>query len=102
MSFHLFNTPDREGFWRHVPSREIYEIYALEPAGGQLCFWGPEHGITYSGASETQQVWDTDEWQGHVPVVCHDPEGPWEFISENDQGQAIRPEASADNTENDL
>lgn len=77
--------PDRNGFWRHMPSGEIYEIYPLEPAGGHLCFWGPEHGITYSGSAETQQVWATDEWQGHIPVVFYDDVGPWEFISANDK-----------------
>jgi hypothetical protein len=58
--------PDRAGVWL-IDGAEV-EVYPLEPVGGVLCIWGPENGYTYSGSQETQQCWDTDEWQGHIPV----------------------------------
>lgn len=75
------NRPDREGVWLHEPTGELIDIYRLEPAGGQLCFWGPDVGITYSGACETQGIWDTDEWQGHVMVQFYDDVGPWRLVT---------------------
>jgi len=83
------NCPDKAGFWEHIPSGEIYEIYELEPVMNQLCFWGPEHGINYNGATDTQSIWDTDEWQGHIPVSYYDSVGPWKFIKEHQNEQRI-------------
>ena len=73
--------PNSEGIWLHEPTNKQIEIYRLEPAGGQLCFWGPDLGITYSGAQETQGIWDTDEWQGHIRVEFYDRIGPWKLVS---------------------
>lgn len=64
--------PNRHGLWLHIPSGKELEVYPLTPAGNQLCIWGPDAGITYSGAAETQGVWTTDEWQGHIPVQDFD------------------------------
>ena len=72
--------PDSPGFWLHVPTNEEIEIYPLEPVGGVLCLWGPDVGITYSGSKDTQEVWDTDEWQGHIPVHRYDYICPWRKI----------------------
>ena len=71
--------PDREGFWLHKDSGEIIEIYKLEPAGDVLCLWGPDVGMTYTLGQETQGVWTTDEWQGHIPIFRYDPDGDWEL-----------------------
>lgn len=64
--------PDREGVWEHLPSGMTIGIYPLDPANGILCFWGPDIGITYSSAADTQGCWATDEFQGHVPVGLFD------------------------------
>lgn len=74
--------PNRSGFWLHVPSGDEMEIYELEPTGGQLCFWGPEHGFTYTGACDRQSMWDDDKWQGHILVHHFDDKGPWKFLRE--------------------
>jgi len=71
--------PDKPGIWS-LHGQEI-EVYELEPVGNTLCIWGPDVGITYSGAAETQSIWTTDEWQGHIPVQFFDCEGPWIFVS---------------------
>lgn len=70
--------PDREGVW--LLDGEEIDVYRLEPTGGQLCIWGPDVGISYSGATETQFPWTSDEWQGHIPVWMYDDEGPWTFL----------------------
>lgn len=72
--------PDRPGIWR-LADEEI-EVYELDPVGGTLCIWGPDVGITYTGAADTQFPWDTDEWQGHIPVQFYDDEGPWLFVGD--------------------
>ena len=74
------NIPDSEGVWLHIPSNEEIDIYPLDPVGGILSLWGPDVGITYSGAKDRQEVWDTDEWQGHIPVHRYDHIGPWRKI----------------------
>lgn len=76
----IMKIPDKEGVWLHVPTNQEIDIYPLEPCLGVLCLWGPDVGITYSGSRETQGVWTTDEWQGHIPVGFWDDEGPWEFL----------------------
>ena len=60
--------PDSPGWWRFLPTGDVLEVYPLEPVGGTLCVWGPDVGINYTGAADTQGIWDTDEWQGHIPV----------------------------------
>lgn len=75
-------TPNRPGIWR-LGDEEI-EVYPLEPVGGTLCIWGPDVGISYSGVAETQGIWTTDEWQGHIPVQFYDDNGPWTFVREAD------------------
>jgi hypothetical protein len=37
-------------------------------------------GICYTGVKDRQEVRDTDEWQGHVPVHRYDHIGPWRKI----------------------
>ena len=74
--------PDREGKWLRIYSRTIVDVYRLEPVLGEpLCIWGPDIGIDYSGVGETQEIWDTDEWQGHIRVECLS-DGPWIFLGE--------------------
>jgi CYTH domain-containing protein len=72
--------PDQEGYWVSPSGNEI-EVYRLDPVGGTLCVWGPDIGYSYTGNKETQSVWDTDEWQGHIPVSCIYIRnlGPWRF-----------------------
>jgi len=73
--------PNAPGLWLHKPSGQPIEIYPLEPAGGVLCLWGPDVGHTYSGAADNQGVWDTDEWQGHIPVLAYDYDtDSWELV----------------------
>ncbi len=72
--------PDKEGVWLHIPTGQEIDVYQLHPTGGQLCVWGPDVGINYSGAADTQAIWDSDEWQGHVIVSFFDDTGPWKFI----------------------
>lgn len=72
--------PTHAGEWKHIPTGEVVDVYPLEPTGGQLCVWGPDVGITYSGAVETQGCWTTDEWQGHIPVNLYDSKGPWQLV----------------------
>lgn len=76
------NCPNKPGTWLHFPSEQAIDIYPLEPCGGVLCLWGPDVGIAYTGAADTQSVWTTDEWQGHIPVNIWDDTGPWEFLHE--------------------
>lgn len=73
--------PNQCGMWFHKPTNQQIEVYLLEPAN-TLCMWGPEVGITYSGAVDTQGCWETDEWQGHVPVFRFD-DNPyaWQLIN---------------------
>lgn len=70
--------PDQEGVWRSEAGDPV-DVYRLDPVGGVLCVWGPDIGITYTGATDTQRVWQTDAWQGHVPVWCLAIRqmGPW-------------------------
>lgn len=75
--------PDREGFWYYVPDDLVVEVYPLTPVGGTLCVWGPEVGNKYTGAADTQGCWETDEWQGHIPVRMFDDIGPWKYIGPN-------------------
>ncbi len=72
--------PDKPGVWLHQSSGKMLDVYPLEPAGGELCIWGPDAGITYSGAVDTQGCWSSDEWQGHVPVRLFDAAGPWLYV----------------------
>lgn len=72
--------PDREGIWKSDDDGEEIEVYHLEPAGGQLCVWGPDVGCSYSGAAETQAIWDTDEFQGHILVDWHCSSGNWSRV----------------------
>lgn len=75
--------PKYKGFWRSLTTCEVIEVYPLSPVGGTLCFCGPEIGLSYSGMAETQEVWNSDEWQGHVPVNIYCTSagcGPWEFL----------------------
>ena len=75
------NVPDREGIWLHEPTGQEIDIYVLDPmCSGILCLWGPDVGLTYSAVAETQGVWDSDEWQGHIPAARFDNIGPWKFI----------------------
>lgn len=62
--------PDLPGRWISDEDEEI-EVYPLEPCGDVLCVWGPDVGLSYTGAAETQGVWTTDEWQGHIPVMWY-------------------------------
>ena len=78
----LKNCPDKEGVWLYIPDNREIEIYKLEPVCNQLCFWGPDIGLGYTGATETQGIWDSDEWHGHIMVYFYDNVGPWEFIRE--------------------
>ena len=73
--------PDKPGRWKHEPTEEVVDVYSLEPAGNILCLWGPDVGITYTGLGAKQQIWDTDEFQGHVPVHLYG-NGPWSFVHE--------------------
>jgi hypothetical protein len=74
--------PDREGVWRidydepcawesgigYTSSRPVtieLDVYALDPCDGILCIWSDDIGGCLSGPSD---VWDTDEWLGHIPV----------------------------------
>ena len=77
------SVPDKPGFWYLVPENRVIEIYALEPVGGQLCFWGPDIGYTYSGSADTQGIWTTDEWQGHIIASVFSEDG-WVFLSEEE------------------
>ena len=60
--------PDSPGFWKNEDDGMILEIYPLEPVMGHLCFWGPDIGICWTGAADTNSIWSTDEWQGHIPI----------------------------------
>lgn len=69
------------GFWKCIKSPyknyelqegDVVEAYPLTPVGGVLCIWGPEHHV------EIYNIWDTDEWNGHVPVDYFHREG-YEF-----------------------
>lgn len=75
MKYTGLQLPDRAGVW--LLGGEEIEVYALEPVGGTLCVWGPDVGNSYTGEADTQMVWDTDEWQGHIPVDWFDDKGPW-------------------------
>ena len=72
--------PDSAGVWLHIPTDQEVDIYPLDPVGGILCLWGPDVGISYTGAKDRQEVWDTDEWQGHIPVHRYDHNGTWRKI----------------------
>lgn len=74
------NVPDKRGVWLHEPTNEEIDVYPLDPVGGILCIWGPDVGMSYTGFKETQDVWDTDEWQGHIPVHRFDNKGPWQYL----------------------
>lgn len=69
-----FEFPDSAGWWTWFPpdgdEAKTLEVYPLDPVGGTLCVWGPDFGFSYSGVAETQLVWTTDEWQGHIPVTA--------------------------------
>ena len=75
--------PNKPGVWHHIPTNQDIDIYPLEPVFDVLCFWGPDVGISYSGSADTQTIWDSDEWQGHIRPECFDyvPEN-WEFVSD--------------------
>lgn len=79
----LLAAPDRSGWWRidhqevtgwrnnqaasWAPATLEVEVYPLEPVGDTLCVWGEDIGGGFDGPSE---IWDTDEWLGHIPVRC--------------------------------
>jgi hypothetical protein len=73
--------PDKAGILKLLPTDQLIEVYELEPCNNVLCIWGPEVGISYTGARETQGFWNTDEWQGHIPVHLFDSYGPWELMN---------------------
>lgn len=75
--------PEGEGWWRAEDGEEI-EVYPLEPCDNELCLWGPEVGLHYSGAAETQFAWDTDDWQGHVPVKIYCDGRAWTRLPNTD------------------
>lgn len=56
-------TINQIGIWK-VQEKE-FDVYELTPCGGILCFWGSDLGVDLTGPS---QVWETDEWLGHIPV----------------------------------
>ena len=56
--------PNEPGFWKHIDTGDIIEVYEFTPAGKMLCIWGPDEGIT----GTEQNVWNNDEWQDHIPV----------------------------------
>jgi hypothetical protein len=58
---------------------EEFDVYPLEPVcGAPLCVWAEEAGII---GLTTSEVWDTDEWLGHVPVSClADPRRTFTFL----------------------
>ena len=79
--------PNAPGLWMHNPSDQEIDIYPLEPVGGTLCLWGPDVGISYTGACDTQAVWDTDEWQGHIPAHRYDDDADaWELVQASNAG----------------
>ena len=53
-----------KGAW--APATMEFDVYPLEPVGGRLCVWAEEIGMFLDGPS---QVWDSDEWLGHLPVI---------------------------------
>lgn len=64
--------PDTTGFWKHLESGEILDVYELEPVNNTLCIWCQDVNITYTDPSHSgglhQTIWITDEWLGHIPV----------------------------------
>jgi hypothetical protein len=70
----------KEGIYLYKPEGIKLDVYNLEPVHC-LCIWGPDAGLSYTGATETQKCWIEDEWQGHVPVHIFDgnPEN-WELL----------------------
>lgn len=77
-------TPNKPGLWRLETTGEEIEVYSLDPVGGMFCIWGPDVGITYTGVGETQGVWSSDEWQGHIPINWYDDIGPWTLVRDLD------------------
>ena len=63
--------PNVKGVWRHMPTGRDIDIYPLDPVGGVLCLWGPDVG--YMG-DDPASVWDSDEWNGHIPCGRYDPD----------------------------
>ena len=64
--------PNQAGQWHYLPIDIVVDVYPLDPVGGVLCIWGPDVGMTYSFSKDGQSCWDSDEWQGHVPVKLFD------------------------------
>lgn len=65
--------PDSSGFWKHLETEEILEIYPLEPVMNTLCVWCRDVDISYTDPSYPgglhQTIWTTDEWLGHIPIT---------------------------------
>ncbi len=57
---------DGAGYWKHLESSEVLEVYLLEPVN-VLCVWCRDVGISYTDIS-SNTIWATDEWLGHIPV----------------------------------
>lgn len=72
--------PDREGVWWSEEHQCEVDVYPLEPVGGILCIWGEDIGFTFTGQGCGTEVWDNDEWQGHIPIGCACLEGEWTFL----------------------
>lgn len=68
--------PDRAGVWRIDQTGDELEVYPLDPMGGMLCIWGPEVG--YMGGES--DIWDSDEWIGHIPVHRYQVGVTWTFV----------------------
>lgn len=69
--------PDREGVWRLTDRNgEVFEDEVYRLPNGTLCVWGSDFGQV---GICTTEVWETDEWLGHIPVSCLG--GYWEFVS---------------------
>ena len=63
--------PDVPGIWKHVDTGDILDVYDLGPANDTLCIWGPDVGIRYTGATDVQGCWCSDDLQGHIPIYWY-------------------------------
>ena len=69
--FGMIKTPDSPGFWKHLETGDILDVYPLEPVQNILCVWCRDVDISYTDPSTQglqQLIWTTDEWLGHIPV----------------------------------
>jgi hypothetical protein len=80
MPGHKVNTdvslPTYAGVWRNERTTEEIDVYPLVPVNSILCLWGPDIG--YQG--DSSDIWDTDEFIGHIPVHRYEEGSSWTFV----------------------